>query len=297
MTRWYRSGMIVCVSTIHRPGSPVWAPIDAQAQATLSRDLTEVDQLWRRLDIVVLTPSAAGSAASGDIGDRLRAYAHDQAATALRAALDHLRSWRTLLVAGEMPAYAHLSLLRTGHEAALLAYWLVEPTIDAVTRLARGVAAQAADYEERRKFEEAIGLTVAVPPGKLAADRLSDLMTAARSLGLVRLNRKGDEILAVGVPATVELFDLYEPVRPGAKAQFLYRLYSGYAHAKQWALTQGAQQQAPFDSSGRTLALTQGSDLVAVAATQRAVNAAKRALTALEELRIGPAGLGSQNPA
>jgi hypothetical protein len=119
----------------------VWAPIDTRAQATLSQDLTEVDQLWRRLDIAVLTPPAAGGAANSDMADRIRAYAYDQAATAMRAALDHLRAWRTLFVACEMPMYAHLSLLRTGHEAALLAYWLAEPTIDADTRRARRVAA------------------------------------------------------------------------------------------------------------------------------------------------------------
>jgi hypothetical protein len=253
------------------------------------RDLAEVDQLWQRLDIVVLTPPAEGSAASVEITDRLRAYTYDQATTALRAALDHLRAWRTLLNAGEMPAYAHLSLLRTAHEAALFACWLVDPTIDGDGRLGRGVAAQAADYKERRKFEEASGRTAADPPGKLAADRLSDLMTAARGLGLVRQNRNGDDILTVAVPSTIELFDRYEPVQPGpAKAQFLYRLYSGYAHAKQWATTLGATQQAPFDPSGRTIALTQGSDLVAVAATQRALAAVRRALDALEQLRQGP---------
>ncbi len=193
-----------------------------------------------------------------------------------------------MLLAGEMPAYAHLSLLRTAHEAALLAYWLTEPTIDTDTRLARGVAAAAADYEERRKFEEAAG-RVATPPGKLAVERLADLIAAAdhRGLGLVRKNRRGDPILALQVPATVELFDLYEAARQGAKPQLLYRFYSGYAHAKQWALVQGAEQQAPFDPSGRTLALIQGSDAVAVVATQRTINAVRRAITAYEELRGG----------
>jgi hypothetical protein len=56
-----------------------------------------------------------------------------------------------------MPTYAHMSLIRTAHESALLAYWLVEPGIDSATRLARGIAARADDYEERRNFEESIG--------------------------------------------------------------------------------------------------------------------------------------------
>jgi hypothetical protein len=36
-----------------------------------------------------------------------------------------------------MPTYAHRSLIRTAHESALLAYWLVEPGIDSATGLAR----------------------------------------------------------------------------------------------------------------------------------------------------------------
>jgi hypothetical protein len=39
----------------------------------------------------------------------------------------HLHAWRFLLEAGVMPTYAHMSLIRTAHESALLAYWLVEP--------------------------------------------------------------------------------------------------------------------------------------------------------------------------
>jgi hypothetical protein len=102
---------------------------------------------------------------------------------------------------------------------------------------------------------------------------------------MFRASRRGDTILAVSVPATVDLFDRFEPASGNARGQFVYRLYSGYAHAKQWALTQGAQQQAPYDEYGRTLALTQASDAVAVGATHRTVNAAERAIEAVEQLR------------
>ena len=80
--------------------------------------------------------------------------------------------------------------------------------------------------------------------------------------------------------SAVELFDKYEPVKPGVRGSYLYRLYSGYAHDKQWALTQGAEAAGPRDSSGRTLALVLGNPLPAVAGTQRAVNAMERALGA-----------------
>jgi len=45
-------------------------------------------------------------------------------------------------------------------------------------------------------------------------------MSAAHSLGLLRQNRKGRDILGVALPPAVELFDLYEPVsRSTAKGQ------------------------------------------------------------------------------
>ena len=152
---------------------------------------------------------------------------------------------------GLVPVYAHMSLIRTTYESALLSYWLLEPGLVPNGRRARGVAAQVADYDERRKFEEAAGIKIAPPPpGKLAAQRLADLKAVSTQLGLTRQNKKGETILVVTVPATVDLFDKYEPAMPNAKGQWRYRLYSGYAHAKQWATTIGAQRQALTTRSG-----------------------------------------------
>src|SRR5205809_6087546 len=103
----------------------------------LLAELDRVDGIRKRFDVAMLTPAAEGSAAAADQADRLRAYAYDQAATAMSAALDHLYAWRNLLRAGEMPTYAHLTLLRTAHESALLGYWLTEPGVDSDLRLAR----------------------------------------------------------------------------------------------------------------------------------------------------------------
>jgi hypothetical protein len=65
-----------------------------------------------------------------------------------------------------MPTFAHMSLVRTAHESALLAYWLMDPGLDAVTRHARGIAAQRNDYVERDNFEKSVGRTTP-PQGKL----------------------------------------------------------------------------------------------------------------------------------
>ena len=82
----------------------------------------------------------------------------------------------------------------------------------------------------------------------------------------------------------MELFDRYEPVANG-RGSYLYRLYSGYAHGKQWALTQGAQAAGPSDTAGNTLASIETSAEWAVAATQRVVNAMEKAVNAFIDQR------------
>ncbi len=100
--------------------------------------------------------------------------------------------------------------------------------------------AQRDDYDERREVAEALGGPQYEPPAKSAADRLSDSMTEVAARGLTRLNKKNQLMLMTPLPSAVELFDKYEPV-VNSRGSYRYRLYSDYAHGKQWALTQGAQ--------------------------------------------------------
>jgi hypothetical protein len=92
-------------------------------------------------------------------------------------------------------------------------------------------------------------------------------------------------VLKIVVPGVVELFDRYESAAAPAKGQWRYRLYSGYAHAKQWALVLGAEQMAPFDASGQTIALAQAADSITVDATQGCVAAVEHAISAYEQPR------------
>src|SRR5215213_4910976 len=64
-----------------------------------------------------------------------------------------------------------------------------------------------------------------------AKDTLTDLMTEGARLGLTKLGKKGEHVLRTAVPTTVELFDLSVAALGPAKGQWLYRMYSGYAHA------------------------------------------------------------------
>lgn len=268
-----------------QPGQTVlsksWTP---QLLATLNKDFERVQELWQRFDVAVTTPAATSSASAVEHGDQLTAFAHDLAAASLRAVIDHLVTWHRVISNGFSPTYAHLSLIRTAHESSWLAYWLMEPGIDAATRLARGVAAQRDDYDERRKIEEAPGGPQYQPPAKSAAERLNDLMTEAAARGFTKLNKNNQPMLITPLLSAVELFDKYESVTNG-RGSYLYRLYSGYAHGKQWALTQGAQAAGPSDAAGNTLASIEASAEWAVAATQRVVNAMEKAVDAFIDQR------------
>ncbi len=253
----------------------------------LVQELNRVEALWARLDGLVVQPPPPGSAAFVDKNDTLRALAHDLAAMYLRASLDHLRAWRTLLHAGDVPIYAHMSLLRTAHESAFFALWLVEPGVSADERRARGVAAQLASYEERRKFEADLSrATPPQPPAQTATQRRTQLLALAEQQGLTKINRKGQAVLITQLLSAVELFERFEPVPADSKAKgsYLYRFHSGYAHAKPWALYQGAQRVAPFDATGRAPALVSSNDQVTLHATRRIINAVERAMAACEEL-------------
>jgi hypothetical protein len=275
----------VVTDDLAQPGQAVlstkWTP---QLLATLNKDFERVQQLWQRFDVAVTTPAAASSPSAVEHGDRLTAYAHDLAAVSLRAVIDHLVTWHRVISNGFSPTFAHLSLIRTAHESSWLAYWLMEPAADAATRLARGVAAQRDDYDERRKIEEALGGRQYQLPAKSAADRLSDLMAEAAAHGLTKLNKNGQPMLMTPLLSAVELFDKYEPVANG-RGSYLYRLYSGYAHGKQWALMQGVQATSPSDAAGNTLASIEASAEWAVAATQRVVNAMDKAVNAFIDQR------------
>lgn len=178
-----------------------------------------------------------------------------------------------------MPTYAHFSLIRTAHESAWLAYSLVEPGMTRHTRLARGVAAQRDDLYERSRVEQTMGSPTFAPPAKSAIDRLADLLDTAEEAGLTTLDKREKRILRSPLPSSVELFDQYEPVKE-AKGSYLYRLYSGYAHGKQWALTQGAIASEIATPSGTKIASVTSDPQRAVAATQRAVNAMEAAINA-----------------
>jgi hypothetical protein len=94
------------VSVLNKPGDPVWSQLSPDVQQRLMDAIARIDDLSKRLDVIITTPPADGSTAAVDLANKTRAYAYNIAATALRGALDHLLTWQSLLRAGVVPIYA-----------------------------------------------------------------------------------------------------------------------------------------------------------------------------------------------
>ena len=165
----------------------------------------------------------------GSIASRIRAlpggrYPEIIGSGYLVVAGDNLLTWRTLVLAKFQPAYGHLSLLRTAIECAVNARWLLDPSISAASRIARGLAAQQADYEERKKFETTIrGGPKMKAPGKSASERLDDL----------KREQVADSIAneSMNVTAAARSY-----LVGSGNGEGIYRLLSAFAHGNSWSL-------------------------------------------------------------
>jgi hypothetical protein len=250
----------------------------------IARAIAKVPALYGVYHSALEAP-AAGSRAERLLGDELGARSYHIAASCLVSALDHVSTMKRIYESGEVPAYALFSLARSAHESALVAEWLMEPTLDDDGQIARGVGAQYDDYSERAKLDTAVN---AQPKGdgQLAVDRRATFMTKALARDFARLNSRGDLIPTRPMPTIVDLFDSFESrsvqrrgeavVIPGSSD---YRLYSAFAHGKQWANLLG--QLAPIaerDAHGHSMASFTASDSALARAFVGPVTAIRRAL-------------------
>ena len=232
---------------------------------------------------VLASPPSPQSRAGVAMSDPLAAFAFHLAVASITTSLDHLRTVAQVVQTALIPAFALMSLLRTGHECALVGEWLLEPSITDEQRIARGVGAQISDYDERRKFEDAIGRP---PParGQLAAERLSALLRDASARGYTKDNAKGMPVAIAPLPSTIDLFDRFETTT-ARTGSWLYRYYSGFAHGKQWAITLGGQRQGPSDQHGHTAARVDANDVAIITTMTLATDAALRAVSSYTDLR------------
>lgn len=250
-------------------------------KVTLGDALAAIRPLQGRFAAAV--QARPGSRAARDGRNRIGRHALELACTGISVGLEHLDTVRVVIEdARILTPFAPITLIRTAIEGCVKARWLLEQGITADARLERGVAAQRADYDERRKFEDAAGTPEQTGPQfKTARERIAELEKTAKSLGITI--RKP--------PDRVRLFDLY--LFPGMESRVegsklggvLYRLVSGPAHAMQWSLITGDLDLQPLEELGQyvtRLASVTMKDETAAVAIMVGVLAARDGLDDLE---------------
>lgn len=147
------------------------------------------------------------------------------------SASDNLLAWHYLVSGARVqPTVAHGTLARATLEGAVMTRWLVAPGIVPAEHRNRGASAQLADYRLRLGFEQGVGR----PQERLPGDGQPAAVREREHL--VAMQRHG--IPTRGEPGMTNLYARY--AIPGRRdASWLYRLVSGFAHGRPWALGTG----------------------------------------------------------
>jgi hypothetical protein len=146
----------------------------------------------------------------------------------LLAAEDHLRGLRAVLADGSA-TLAALSMSRAVLEAAARAWWLLDPGIDARTRVARGMTDRLAELRQMIRS----GDHLPGPSAKAAARQQAAILAGAHQHGFPVSARKG--VVGNGSPTSSELVRrmLCGPGRPGGQlGRLVYAELSAAVHSQ-----------------------------------------------------------------
>jgi len=261
-------------------------PIDLPQANRLLRTLGAVHKIEERLrsssirkihpESALVRDQAAGNAASG----------FNCAASALAAAVDHLRTWYYRLGGDlerfSMPIMSHYTLARAVYESSLQALWLLDPAVDSRTRIGRGYAVELQSLVDLRKFQAAANM----PSNQANAEMLIErLLAGAEREGFLRTAVSGNKSLTISPPTMVELFNAYDaPDIPGRRPEWRYRILSGMAHGRRWAIASNAEVETATDDGHFLIPNWEYLQVFADFTTQ----AASRAVNAFVEYRCEP---------
>ncbi|NYH40316.1 hypothetical protein HNR22_000043 [Micromonospora jinlongensis] len=216
--------------------------LDPAAANRLLHALGTVKDLEERLMASHVRPVPAESQLNRDLAVGNAAFAYNYASNAVGAAIDHLRTWYNMLacdlVKFPMPILAHYTLARAVYEPSLHTLWLLDATSTSRERIGRGYAMELQSLRDMRNFQKA------AKPSEANAQALIDrVLDGAASDGFVTLDENGARRLTVPVRNMVDLFNDYDgPEIPGRKAEWRYRILSGLAHGRRWAVVANAAE-------------------------------------------------------
>lgn len=219
--------------------------LDPAILKALTHAVTRIDALVTRCEAVTAANPRPGSRASIDQaishpGPKTPEIPHGRfplmlATTAVGVAADHLRTFAGVLRAGSLPMYASLTLLRTALETAAFCRWLVDPALSPEERVARGIAAQLDDYDERGKFEDAFA-PKEPRSGGLPAIVAREWRSGAERLAELAADLESPKAVAKLFDGPTAMVRDYGPPDDRRDPSWSYRLASAFSHGKTWAL-------------------------------------------------------------
>jgi hypothetical protein len=207
--------------------------MDRQLAGRLRGVLSVMPTLEEQADAAVRADRVAGSLADKDADVRFGKCVTIFASQGLQTAVDHLLSWHLLFEAHAHPSFAHMTLLRSAFEGAIRCQWLVDGRVAPEERGRRGAMAHLEDLTEKRKFAESMTGPEAAEFAVPARRREIACARAMKSLGWTS-----------GINV-VDLFDQY--VGEG----WIWRVTSGFAHGREWALSSSTFEETVRSSDGR----------------------------------------------
>jgi len=189
--------------------------------------LGPVPELRLQTEAIVLADIVKGSTSDHDARLRFGDCALMYATQYLQVSVDHLSAWRALFSdAKYAPSFAQMTLLRSAIETAARARWLVDAGQAPAERAHRGALCQLESAVEVRKFVETDAGNEMLPRVRIRERALKKVM-ARHGYAAGRLNS----------------VDIAEKYGLGAWA---WRYTSGYAHAREWAITSGTQGEVAY---------------------------------------------------
>ena len=226
----------------------------------------------------------AGSAAAAVAGVESCRLAWEHACTCCAVAADHLFTWgKAHVEGGTQPWYAHLTLLRTALETAVIARWLLDGEISPEERLARAIGVQLHDQRERDKWERSFPPDVR--PRRHAGRAWSgagrvEIWTRLKS----RWHLPNREIIVT------DLCDEYAETAGEIRGSSLYRQLGAASHGRTWAaLPMSKIEGSRPRTRGLSVEVT-ADDTLAVFATRVALVTAEFAVAELASYSTRPGG-------
>ena len=199
-----------------------------------------VEGIGRRLDKYQDEPAVASVAAkelAGTSNPEPLRTAYSFGVQSLVAAGDHCFALDRVL---RPSAHSHApwTLARGVLEGSSAAKWLLDPSLEVHTRLARSMSRRLSSLREQQKFLEGMARRPELPGSDSLVrdishteDRIEAVISQAEELGVPEKRSKDGKLLSFGegMPSKVKLVEL------SFGDASMYRLLSGAAHGEPWA--------------------------------------------------------------